>query len=498
MKPERLLTGMIALDMGIVLPDQLAASVRSQVSSSDPTLLGQVLRKKDFLTPRQLDRVLAEQKRRMELASPDGLFGQLALAQGLITERQLGECLRDQIRTPLGERPRLGEVMMGKGYLDRRGFVRVAARQKKSVGHCLSCDRLEVRSPSSSSGPCGICGAPLRAVEDGLPLAHLSKFRILSEIARGSMGVVFKAYDSSLERTVALKVIKEGDADEDYIQRLHREGSIAARLRHPNIVPVYEVGESDGRHYLCMEYIPGAELLDHIRDRKLGRRKKLELFESICRTVHFAHAEGVIHRDLKPSNILVRPDGTPVLTDFGLAKSTKTHLGMTKEGTALGTPEYMPPEQVLGRIRQIDVRSDVYSLGAILYELLTGRPPFLARDPLELYRRILHERPVRPSGLDTSIEEGLESIVLKALEKERDRRYSSALDLALDLRRWLSGERVHALPIHPGIAALLGCALLLGVGSFLATSLLWNPREEGSAIVSGMERLVEEARERKP
>lgn len=465
MNADNLLTGMIALELGLIVPEQLEACVKAQAGQLDPRPLGELLREKGYLTPKQLDRLLQEQKRRFTEFSEARLFGQVALSRHFVTEQQLGECIREQLRHEKLERPLLGQVMLRKNYLTLRQFAEVIADQGKALYHCPGCDRFHVFAANTTiaKAVCPTCKKLLRLVDDAgifeggtrdrkgdttvffkVPLANLGKFQILGEIARGSMGIVFKAYDATLDRTVALKVLKEGELDDGFIKRLHREGAIAAKLHHPNIVTVHEVGETHGLHYLCMDYIAGTDLMTHIRRFKMDRKASLRMFETICRAVHYAHVQGVIHRDLKPTNILVDAEGRPIITDFGLAKSLDAALDMTKEGTSLGTPHYMPPEQVLGAVGKIDPRSDVYSLGAILYEILTGRPPFVARTTMEMYQKVLSEEPDRPSQLDRTVEADLEAIVLKALEKERELRYFSAEDLALDLARYLSGEPVMA------------------------------------------------------
>ncbi len=466
MDRDNLLLGMIAVELGLVSPENLETCTKIQEGQLDPRPLGELFREKGFLTSSQLDRLLREQESRQKEFSESGLFGQIAVEKGFITVGQLGECIREQIRDSGEVEPMLGEVMLRKEYISLSQMKEVLSDQEKQLARCSGCDRYDLLSSrvSLEEEGCPVCGGRLEAVETRskppsvrrgphsgnttihfkLPLTTLDKFQILGEIARGSMGIVFKAFDSTLDRTVALKVLKEGDADADYIKRLHREGAIAAKLHHPNVVTIHEVGQVGGLHYLCMDFIEGLDLLDHIRRKKLGRKECLRMMETISRAVHFAHVHGVIHRDLKPSNILVDDRGTPIITDFGLAKAADTRLDMTKEGTALGTPYYMPPEQVLGNVKKIDPRSDIYSIGVILYEILAERLPFTSRTTIDLYQKILHDEPEALRAVNDTIDPDLEAIVMKAIEKDPEFRYFSAEDLAMDLRRYLAGDPILA------------------------------------------------------
>jgi len=465
MDRDNLLLGMIGVELGLITPEQLEQCTQIQESQLNPQPLGELFCENSFLTARQLDRLLQEQKKRQEDFADVGLFGQIAIERGYVSVQQLGECVREQIRSSAKIKPLLGEVMIRKEYLSLSQLREILGEQGKQLVYCSKCDRYEL-FPSQFSveeQSCSGCQGPLLAAEtragssnhEGahsgnttvhfkLPLTSLDKFQILGEIARGSMGIVFKAFDSTLDRIVALKVLKEGDADANYLQRLQREGAIAAKLHHPNVVTIHEVGKAGGLHYLCMDYIEGVDFLDYIHRKKLGRKECLRLVETISRAVHYAHVHGVIHRDLKPSNILVDERGTPIITDFGLAKSADTRLDMTKEGTALGTPYYMPPEQVLGKVKKIDPRSDVYAIGVILYEILAERHPFSAKTTVDLYQKILHEDPKPLRAVNDTIDPDLEAIVMKSIEKDPEFRYFSAEDLAMDLRRYLAGDPILA------------------------------------------------------
>jgi len=271
-------------------------------------------------------------------------------------------------------------------------------------------------------------------------------YKLLEEIGRGGMGVVYRARQKSLNREVAIKMILSGGlADEEAIERFYGEAQAVAQLRHSNIVMVHEVGEQDGHHFFSMDYIQGQSLSELIRSHPLTAREAADYVRTIAAAMQSAHEAGVLHRDLKPSNILVAADGQPLITDFGLAKRTDDDSGMTKTGNVVGTPSYMPPEQVgMGDPQEVGPASDVYSLGAVLYELLTGRPPFRAESMMETLMQVLNQEPVSPRLLSPQLDRDLETITLKCLEKDPNRRYADAAKLVADLERWLAGEPIQA------------------------------------------------------
>ncbi len=313
-----------------------------------------------------------------------------------------------------------------------------------------------------------------------IPLApqttkRFGDYEILETIAKGGMGVVYKARQRKLNRIVALKMILAGQfADQGDIDRFYAEAEAAAHLRHPNIVGIHEVGECEGQHYFSMEYIEGKSLGDLVREHPLAPRAAAKFVMTVSEAMHYAHQEGVLHRDLKPSNVLVDGNDVPLVTDFGLAKRTAEQSQRTAAGTVLGTPSYMPPEQATGKLDQISARSDVYSIGAILYELITGKPPFGAANPWETIKQVISTEPVSPRLLNDSVPADLETICLKCLQKDQARRYQSAQDLADELQRFLTGEPILARPIgvvertvrwcyrNPWPTAALG-VLLLGI-----------------------------------
>lgn len=275
-------------------------------------------------------------------------------------------------------------------------------------------------------------------------------YELLEELGRGGMGVVFKARQKSLNRIVAVKMILRGDlASGADLARFQAEAEAAGRLEHPGIVSVYEVGTCEGRPYFSMPYIEGKTLAQRVAEGPLREPVAARYVAQIARAVHYAHQRGILHRDLKPSNILLPVSNSaiesmPLVTDFGLAKRVEGAASLTKSGAIVGTPSYMAPEQAAGSRGVITPATDVYSLGTILYELLTGRPPFAAASAVDTLMLVLEQDPLAPRLLNPKIDRDLEMICLKCLQKPADLRYSSAGDLADDLERYLSGEPVAA------------------------------------------------------
>ena len=274
------------------------------------------------------------------------------------------------------------------------------------------------------------------------------RYVLLEEIARGGMGVVHKARDLVLKRDVALKTIKSGElAGADEIRRFEVEAEAAAQLKHPNIVSIYEIGERDGQHYFTMELVDGQNLSALIREKAISPSLTAKYVRQIARGIHYAHRRGILHRDLKPSNVLVDGKHRVHVTDFGLAKRIETDSTLTATGQILGTPAYMPPEQASGQHDEVTIRSDVYSLGAILYELLTRRAPFEGESAIDVLMKVINDRPPDPRTLNPDVPLDLETICLKCLEKDRSRRYETAQDVADDLRSFLRGDPVVARPL---------------------------------------------------
>jgi WD40 repeat protein/tRNA A-37 threonylcarbamoyl transferase component Bud32 len=320
--------------------------------------------------------------------------------------------------------------------------------------------------------------APARSPR--VTVRYFGDYELLEEIARGGMGVVYKARQVSLNRLVAVKMILAGQlASATDVHRFRTEAEAAANLKHPNIIALHEVGQHEGQHYFSMDYVAGTSLAGKVRENPLPAKQAARYIAIIAKAIHFAHQHGTLHRDLKPSNVLVDAADQLHVTDFGLAKRIEADGKLTGNGQVLGTPGYMPPEQAAANRGPVGPVSDVYALGATLYELVTGRPPFQAATPLDTLLQVLEAEPVSPRLLNPKIDRDVETICLKCLQKEPGRRYPTALALADDLQRYLEGQPIHARPIgnlqrfgrwcrrNPLAAALTGavvCSLLAGAG----------------------------------
>jgi serine/threonine protein kinase/Flp pilus assembly protein TadD len=281
---------------------------------------------------------------------------------------------------------------------------------------------------------------------------ELGDYELLEEVGRGGQGVVFRARQKSLNRTVALKVISLGQwASKAHVKRFRLEAEAAARLEHPGIVPIHEVGERDGQCYFSMKFVEGGQLDEVVRRTPMSIRQAAELIAKVARTVHYAHEHGILHRDIKPGNILLDSKGEPHLTDFGLARLIEKESTMTRTLELLGTPSYMAPEQAVGNNAAISSVTDVYGLGAVFYQLLTGHPPFAGGTTFETIKLLLDTEPRQPRLWNPKIDRDLATICLKCLEKDPQRRYPSALALAEDLEHWLKHEPIQAR--HTGIFA---------------------------------------------
>jgi tetratricopeptide (TPR) repeat protein len=396
-------------------------------------------------------------------------FGQLVVSHGFVTSEQVRECLRlryEYVTQRIRPIPRLGDLLVSHGYLTAEQCER-ARRETAAV------------PAKQGDPPKGAAGMPDAVAEALLTARNLmGKYVRVTLLGEGGMGEVWRAWDRDLSRWVALKILKPGSLDE--LGQFQREARTVAKLVHPNVAAVYDVGEHLGRPYIAMQIIDGCPLHTIPRD---DPKLLVRLLRDACLGVHCAHEHGIIHRDLKPENIIVeersgiatQPGGVGLksyVVDFGLAKDVASASALSVQGAVMGTPAYMSPEQARGRGDLLGVRSDVYSLGATLFDVLTGRPPFESPDPYALMRLVVETDAPGIRSLNPAIDRDLEAVIAKCLEKSPLRRYASASELARDLDRYLGGEPVTARPLgvvyrlrkrirrHPFLsAALLGAVL---------------------------------------
>ncbi len=335
----------------------------------------------------------------------------------------------------------------------------------------------------------------------GMRVKYFGDYELLEEIARGGMGVVWKARQNSLNRTVAIKMILAGKlAGLAEVQRFLREAEAAANLQHPNIVAIHEVGEHDGQNYFSMDYVEGRDLGALVREGTLPAQRAARYVKIIAEAIHFAHQRGTLHRDLKPQNVLIDASDQPRITDFGLAKFVEHDSRLTQSGAIMGSPSYMPPEQASGRHDQVGPHSDVYAIGAILYELLTGRPPFRGATAMATLQAVTESDPLAPRKLNADVPPDLETICLKCLEKSPERRYHSARELAEDIDRFLKHEPILARPAstfrktiswtrrHPLTLAGVAALVMVGLAFFTFQLIEENAFLRAQQVTPGLTR----------
>ncbi len=484
------LVGKIAVQKGLITPDQLRDCLAQQaildkVGQKRP--LGVIMASRGLLKDEDLVDLLEEQKRvkagladHPRLRRQDFLSGQDLVRRGEITPDQLDAALRRQAEAaergtvPL---PRLREILSDKAAPDPKATRETLIIQYKAFYDCPGCglkfNLLNARADRKyRCKKCGEILVPMPAgpgvkVDEsayGLnlevsedvppevaeaerdPVNRFDKYVLIREIGRGAMGSVHKAYQKDLKRTLAVKILR-GD-DPETMGRFQHEAQMVARLKHPNIVSLYEIGKYQEIPFLAMEYVEGKPL-DELG--KLPPRKACAILREAALAVHYAHEKGIIHRDLKPANIIVDRNGRPFVTDFGLARKVTGDKDLTTKGFIVGTPAYMSPEQAQG-VRHLGPQSDVASLGSVLYQLLTGIQPYTAKTPMEVALAVINHEPIPPCRINSEIPPELEAICLKAMAKGRSQRYSTARAFAEDLQRFLDGEPVLAL--RPGLAAV--------------------------------------------
>jgi tRNA A-37 threonylcarbamoyl transferase component Bud32 len=390
-----------------------------------------------------------------------GRFGELP---GSLARKVDEVCDRFERSWQSGERPRVEDFLGDAPEQERAALL--GELLYLELDYRFPGNPEQVRARLNPAAPGGIAArySPLRApvaADETVPFEKIAGpdgpgpavatpgvpgYQVLDLLGKGGMGVVYKARQVGLDRLVALKMMLHTEhASADDRRRFQTEAQAVARLQHPNIVQIHEVGEHQGQPYFSLEYCPGGTLANRLRGTPWEPAKAAELMRTLARAVHAAHEANVVHRDLKPANVLLGADGQPKIGDFGLAKKLDEQ-SQTQTGAVVGTPSYMAPEQAGGKGKQVGLAADIYALGAILYELLTGRPPFKAPSPLDTVLQVLSEDPVAVRRLQPQVPRDLETICLKCLEKEPRKRYASAAALAEDLRRFLAGEAIHARP----------------------------------------------------
>jgi len=505
-----LLFGKVALEYGFTTRDAIVECAREQETRMKHKKIGEIMVDRGYLSTDEVQTILDLQRKTVDISPEEAearkeqvLFGRLLVDRELITEDQLREALFEKSRREkLGTKVKLGQILVEKGLISVPQAQEILHEQGKEILICPQCwTQYNVRQfDSSKEVRCSIDGtlltipAYLRGigadsaitiksealaayasdasaataetikvdhVKDGVETPSFidvkeeispsgrkmfERYEILGELARGGMGIVYRAVHPGLKKVVALKVLLAGEnATEEQIRRFHQEAESAAKLKHPNIVPIHDVGIYKGKHYFTLEFVEGKTLREKIREERIPTEEAMRIMSDVCDAIHYAHERSIIHRDLKPANIMLDHLGNPQVMDFGLAKNVEGE-SRTITGVIMGTPAYMPPEQAEGKISLLEARSAVYSLGAVLYECLTGHPPFEGANPMEVIKRVVEDDPLPPRSLNAKIPSDAETICLHAMEKDLDRRYKTAKEMKEDINRFLSGDLILARP----------------------------------------------------
>ncbi len=470
--------GKVCLERGWVTREQIKDCLRRR-AAGESSSLSTLLVDGGMVSPDQAELLRSEIARLLEsddfeaVRRKDASLGQILVKKGIVSKEHVLEALSIQEFQggKGGPVQRLGEILLEKGH------VTFATLGETLRLHALPPRALEPAAPTPMPAPPSPPAAGATPEEALRAAAHpdnlLGKYVLIQELGRGGMGTVYKAWDSSLRRWVAVKILTGTSlgGGED-LARFLREAQTAAALQHPNIVAIYDVAQEGSRHFITMKYVEGKTLAG----RKLPFRQACEIMVDVARALEHAHAGKIVHRDLKPQNVMLDAAGKPWVMDFGLAKQLSGGLNLTTPGTVVGTPSYMSPEQAAGNVTQVDPRSDVYAMGAILYELLTGQPPFRGANPVETIKMVVSRPVTPPSRIDPDVPRALEAVVLKAMEKDKGRRHQTARAFAMDLERFLGGQKItvrRPAPVRnlPRQARRNPAILILVVSAILATLL---------------------------
>ena len=448
----------ICLEHGWASRSAIADAVRARSQEAGAPALAAVLVARKVITPEQAKIVQDEAAQVTktstypEVREDDTWIGQLLVDSGSATSEQVQDALaiQEECAARKAPVPRLGEILIEKGVLTFSALQEALQRQSQLTRiACPTCGSKYVAEGLKEGKVyiCQKCASPLSTSSTKMPVVEsaepeeviraaatpanvLGKYVLVSSLGKGAMGAVYKAWDRGLRRWVAIKVLL-ATSDPQLVLRFRREAETAAAIQHPNIVPIYDVGDSAGRPYLVMKYVEGCTL----SGMSLTVDQACSIALQAARGVAYAHTREVVHRDLKPGNVMVDGSGHVYVMDFGLAKDLFGGSGLTAPGTVMGTPSYMPPEQASGKVQLVDRSSDVYALGAILYELLTGRPPFKSTHQMETIRQVLEDPVKPPSTLRPDVPPDLERLILKALEKDKAKRYPTATEFVQALER---------------------------------------------------------------
>jgi serine/threonine protein kinase/formylglycine-generating enzyme required for sulfatase activity len=491
---EEKLFAKLALASGHITREQLEECISIQGSSAQKKTLWEIMVDRSYLDPHTTNQLLekVEQQKQTTFKAKrkvEKFFGDIAVSRGFCTSEQMEQAITEQKkRMEEGRNQRLGELCVELGLLTAEQVALVLNEQNRSILVCDGCGAAYGVEgfPAGKRWRCKVCNAMLEV--PGVPgfasvpidqllseqierssaqeevaatppktgkrpgraeKTRFGNYYIIEKIAQGGMGIIYKARQRGLDRIVALKVLLAGEsASQDTIERFYLEAKSAAKLRHPNIVPIHEVGIHDGKHFFTMDFIHGENLRHILINQKINLHWALEVTGKVAKALHYAHEQGIVHRDVKPENIIIDETGEPQITDFGLAKDIGLDANLTRAGVVMGTPAYMSPEQARGERSEIDHRTDVYSLGAVLYELLTGQQIFKFEGPIGLNSllKTLSEDPVPPRKINSRVPREVETIALKAIEKDMDRRYEGANEFSNDIERYLTGEPILAKP----------------------------------------------------